>query len=373
MIIKNGYVFHEDKTFQKTDIYIKNGRIAAMLPSNSEAPSGFEGDEIIDATGLNVLPGLVDIHSHGAVGHDFSDGNPEGLRQILAYEYAHGITTYCPTSMTLEKEKLFEIFHSVSTLSEEPAHSHFAGINMEGPFLDTAKKGAHRAECIIPPDVAFFRECNHASGDNIRLVTLAPNTVGATEFIEALKEEVIISLGHTDADYDTSKAALQAGAHHITHLFNAMPSLLHRTPGLIGAAAEDNLCYAELICDGIHIHESMVKAAFKLFPDRVVLISDSMRATGMENGTYDLGGQTVTVNGSLATLSDGTIAGSATNLFDCMRKAISMGIPAEDAIAAATQNPAKSIGIYENAGSLSVGKQADILLTDKDFHLIRVI
>lgn len=373
MIIKNGLVFHDDKTFRNTDIYIAKGRICAMLPTGSDVPATYAEDEIIDAQGCYVLPGLIDIHSHGAVGHDFSDGNADGLREILAYEYAHGITTYCPTSMTLPKDVLLNIFRSARDLEDEPGLAHFAGINMEGPFLDTAKKGAHVAECILEPDVDFFRECNKASGDNIRLVTLAPNTNGALEFIDALKDEVVISLGHSNADYDTSKVALNAGAHHVTHLFNAMPSLLHRTPGLIGAAAEDDLCYAELICDGIHIHESMVKAAFKLFPERIVLISDSMRGAGMANGTYDLGGQIVTVEGPLATLSDGTIAGSATNLFDCMRTAITMGIPVTDAIAAATIHPAKSIGIYENVGSLTEGKQADIVITDKDFHLIRVI
>ena len=159
----------------------------------------------------------------------------------------------------------------------------------------------------------------------------------------------------------------------MTHLFNAMLPLGHRAPGLIGAAAEEENCMAELICDGIHVHESMVRAAFKLFPGRIVLISDSMRAAGMEDGTYDLGGQQVTVNGKLATLSDGTIAGSATNLYDCMRTAVSFGIPVEEAIAAATINPARSIGIYDRVGSLSPGKRADVILADRNLKLVKVI
>lgn len=372
MIIRNGMVFQEDKSFVKKDLYLERGRIVGTPEEVTDLSE-------IDAEGLLVLPGLIDVHSHGAVGHDFSDGDMEGLREILAYEYAHGITSYCPTSMTIEKEELRRIFQEMGGFvksqkeDQDGQISHVAGINMEGPFLDASKKGAHRAECIMPPDAAFFRECNEACGKLIRLVTLAPNAEGAIEFIRELHGEVVISLGHSAADYDTAKKALEAGANHVTHLFNAMPPLGHRAPGLIGAASEDENCMAELICDGIHVHESMVRAAFKLFPGRIVLISDSMRATGMENGTYDLGGQQVTVNGKLATLADGTIAGSATNLFDCMRTAVSFGIPMGEAIAAATMNPARSIGIYDEAGSLVPGKRGDVVLTDRELGLVRVV
>lgn len=369
MIIKNGRVYQENKTFAKKDLYIEGGKIVESLEQVTDRTE-------VDAEGMLVLPGLIDVHSHGAVGHDFSDGDMEGLKKILAYEYAHGITSYCPTSMTIDAEELRKIFRAMGSFSEEAGESrlaHVAGINMEGPFLDADKKGAHRAECIMAPDVAFFRECNEACGNLIRLVTLAPNTEGALEFTRQLHEEVSVSLGHSGADYDTAKAALEAGANHVTHLFNAMMPLGHRAPGLIGAAAEDENCYAEIISDGIHVHESMVRAAFKLFPGRIVLISDSMRATGMDNGTYDLGGQQVTVNGKLATLADGTIAGSATNLYDCMRTAVSFGIPLEEAVAAATMNPARSIGIYGEVGSLTPGKRADVLLADENLNLVRVI
>lgn len=366
MIIKNGSVYQEDKTFVKKDLYIENGFIvesAGQITDHSE----------IDASDLLVLPGLIDIHSHGAVGHDFSDGNTEGLEKILAYEYANGITSYCPTSMTIHREELEHLFERMGNFQEGRGMAHVAGINMEGPFLDASKKGAHRQECIMAPDVDFFRKCNQACGNRICLVTLAPDVEGAMEFVRELHNEVSISLGHTGADYDTAKAALKAGANHVTHLFNAMLPLGHRAPGLIGAAAEEENCMAELICDGIHVHESMVRAAFKLFPGRIVLISDSMRAAGMEDGTYDLGGQQVTVNGKLATLFDGTIAGSATNLYDCMRTAVSFGIPVEEAIAAATINPARSIGIYDRVGSLSPGKRADVILADRNLKLVKVI
>jgi len=382
VIIRNGLVFQEDKTFAKKDIVIENGRIVDVR----ECATGYS-QEIVDATGLYVLPGLIDIHSHGAVGHDFSDGDAEGLKEILAYQYAHGVTSYCPTSMTLSKERLLEVYRQAGELvnSEERKYSGIVGFNMEGPFLDSTKKGAHREEDIILPDVDFFRKCNEVCGNQIRLVTVAPNVDGAVEFIREITDcrnskagehttlnNITISLGHTNADYETVKNALAAGANHVTHLFNAMSPMNHRNPGLIGAAAEDENCMAELICDGVHVHGSMVRAAFKLFPGRIVLISDSMRATGLSDGKYELGGQLVTVCGNLATLEDGTIAGSVTNLFDCMRKAIEFGIPAEEAVAAATMNSAKNIGIFQEVGSLSPGKRSDVIFVDQDWKLVKV-
>lgn len=366
MIIKNGIVFRDDMTFAKEDVYIENGKIVENLSQISDTTE-------IDASNLYVLPGLVDIHSHGAVGYDFSDGNVEGLREILKYQYDHGITSYCPTSMTMEKEKLRQIFRVMRDWQDEKGIAHVSGIHMEGPFLDTSKKGAHKEDCILAPNVDFFRECNELCGNRIRLVTLAPNMKDAIEFIDELKNETVISLGHSSADYKTAKRALDAGACHITHLYNAMNPMGHRAPGLIAAAAENKNCVAELICDGIHVHESMVRVAYKLFPGRIALISDSMRATGLENSTYDLGGQQVTVNSRLATLSDGTIAGSVTNLFDGMRNAVSFGIPLEEVIASVTITPAKSIGIFDEVGSLTPGKRADIILVDQQLNLVKVI
>ena len=208
----------------------------------------------------------------------------------------------------------------------------------------------------------------------MRLVTLAPNMEGAEEFIKEMHEEVCISLGHTAADYDCASGAMKLGAHHVTHLYNAMQPFGHRAPGLIGAAMDDPECMVELICDGYHIHPSAIRAAFRLFgPERVILISDSMRATGMENGTYELGGQEVTVKDRKAVLKDGTLAGSATNLYGCMCKAIEFGIPLEQAIMAATANPARSIGIFDRVGSIRIGKQADLLLVSENLELKRVI
>ncbi len=367
MIIRNGAVFKEDGTFRVEDVYIRDHKIVASREQAAD-------DTEIDACGLLVIPGLVDIHSHGAYGHDFSDADTEGLKTILKYEKSCGITSYCPTSMTLPGEQLKKIFATADEAAGTEGAAAIRGINMEGPFLDVKKKGAHAAEYIRRPDAEFFRELNEASGNMVKLVTLAPNTEGAMEFIDAVHEEVCISLGHTGADFDTAAEAMRRGAHHVTHLYNAMMPLGHRDPGLIGAAGADPLCMVELICDGLHIHPAVVLSTFRMFGrKRVVLISDSMMATGMENGQYELGGQAVTVKDRKATLSDGTIAGSATNLYDCMCKAVSFGVSLEDAIFAATRNPARSIGIYDKVGSLTVGKEADILLVTPGLELKQVI
>ena len=366
MIIKGGKVFQEDRSFLEQAIYINDHRLVDKAEYQDDG-------EVIDAEGLLVLPGLVDIHSHGAAGEDFSDGNPEGLKKILQYEKRCGITSYCPTSMTFPKERLRQIFASIKGAQTEDGAT-VVGINMEGPFLDPAKKGAHVEEWIAAPDAAFVRELNQDADGLVRLVTLAPNMDGAEEFIKEMHEEVCISLGHTAADYDCASRAMKLGAHHVTHLYNAMQPFGHRAPGLIGAAMDDPECMVELICDGYHIHPSAIRAAFRLFgPERVILISDSMRATGMENGTYELGGQEVTVKDRKAVLKDGTLAGSATNLYGCMCKAVEFGIPLEQAIMAATANPARSIGIFDRVGSIRIGKQADLLLVSENLELKRVI
>ena len=366
MIIKGGKVFQEDGSFLEQALYINDHRLVDKAEYQDD-------EKVIDAEGLLVLPGLVDIHSHGAAGEDFSDGNPEGLKKILQYEKRCGITSYCPTSMTFPKERLRQIFASIKGAQTEE-EAKVVGINMEGPFLDPAKKGAHVEEWIAAPDAAFVRELNQDVDGLVRLVTLAPNMDGAEEFIKEMHEEVCISLGHTSADYDCASRAMKLGAHHVTHLYNAMQPFGHRAPGLIGAAMDDPECMVELICDGYHIHPSAIRAAFRLFgPERVILISDSMRATGMENGTYELGGQEVTVKDRKAVLKDGTLAGSATNLYGCMCKAIEFGIPLEQAIMAATANPARSIGIFDRVGSIRIGKQADLLLVSENLELKRVI
>ena len=332
-----------------------------------------------EEAGHYLLPGLVDIHFHGCDGYDFCDGTEEAVRAIAAYEMRHGITTICPATMTLSEETLTGICAcalaaQTETVSEGIELSEILrGIYLEGPFISLEKKGAQNPAYIHKPDMEMLKRLQQAAGGLIRIVAIAPETEGAMDCIREGRDAFRFSIAHTCADYETAKQAIEAGATHVTHLYNAMPPFTHRQPGVIGAAAEDSGTGVELICDGIHIHPAVVKSTFRLFgADRVILISDSMMAAGMEDGEYALGGQPVIVRGNRAVLKDGTIAGSATNLYDCMRTAIQMGVPKEEAVRAATVNPARAIGLERECGVLSTGRKADILVTDREFALLSV-
>ena len=375
MIIRNALVYGEDKTFSRLDIRIEEDVFTEICPSL--APS--ENESVLDADGLYAIPGLIDIHFHGCMGHDFCDGTVEAIDAITRYEASCGVTSVCPATMTVSPESLVQVMDAARTYnasSARPGQASLVGINMEGPFISEAKKGAQAAEHIRLCDEALFCSLQERSGGLIKLVDIAPENEGAMEFIDALHDKVTISLAHTTADYQTAKEAYDRGARHATHLYNAMPPFTHRAPGVVGAAFDSPHCRAELICDGVHIHPSVVRATFQLFgDDRMILISDSMRAAGMEDGQYTLGGQDVAVKGKYATLvSDGALAGSVTNLMDCMRTAVKeMQIPLESAIACATMNPAKAIGIYDRYGSISTGKIANLVLLDQDLNLRQVI
>lgn len=367
MIFKNGLVLDKSFHFIKADVVVQNGKIV-----NIGDCSKYNESEVYDITGKYLIPGLVDIHTHGCGGADACDATKEAL-DILSYTQGKaGITSFCATSMTVPAEQIEAVFTLVKEyMSGEQKGASIIGINMEGPFFNESKKGAQRADCLKLPDVRFFRDLNEKSGNAVKLVDLAPELEGSLEFIKEVQNEVVVSIGHTAADYNQAMDAIQAGASHITHLYNAMNGLTHRSPGVIGAAADTNV-YTELICDGIHIEGSAIRAAFTLMNDRVCLISDSMSAAGMPNGEYELGGQKVFMKDKKATLIDGTIAGSATNLADCMRKAVEFGIELPTAIKAATYNPARSINMENQIGSIAVGLDADLIITDKDLNFDKV-
>ncbi|MBE5859866.1 MAG: N-acetylglucosamine-6-phosphate deacetylase [Butyrivibrio sp.] len=381
MKITGAKVYTKDHIFKNEDIYMKDDRI-------TDAASD---DETFDASGLTAIPGLVDIHFHGAVGHDFCNTDLDGLRKIAEYEAQNGILAICPATMTYSEEILSEICeraHEYASKENESSKSpenntgnvspaaDFVGINMEGPFISKDKIGAQNPKYLAAPNVDMFRRLQKTSGNLIKLVDIAPELDESLDFIREVSGEVTISLAHTSSDYDTATKAFSAGARHMTHLFNAMPGISHRSPGPIIAALENN-AEVELIADGIHIHPAMVRFVFNTFSeDKVILIADSMEATGLPDGEYQLGGQKVTVKGNLAVLTEnsGTIAGSVTNLYDCMKKAVKeMGVPLEKAIRAASENPAVSIGISKDYGSISAGKYANILLVDDDLNIKHII
>lgn len=288
MIIKNASVYTEDGIFVDKDIYIKDGVFV-----ESEEAAGEE--QVIDGSGCYAIPGLTDIHFHGCMNHDFCDGTREAVGAIAEYEASVGVTNIVPATMTLPEETLLGICRIAKAYRREnhrKGRARFWGINMEGPFVSEAKKGAQNGAYIRNPDIAMFDRMNEASGNCVKLLDIAPEKQGAMELIEKRHEKVIISLAHTCADYDTSAAAFRKGASHVTHLYNAMNPYTHREPGVVGAAADHENVEVELICDGVHIHPAAVRTTFKIFGDRrIILISDSMRAAGLCDGDYTLGGQ----------------------------------------------------------------------------------
>lgn len=364
MIIKNAEVYTEEGIFAPKDIYIKGDCFA-------ESGEDINDRRELDASDCYAIPGLTDIHFHGCMGFDFSDGTRAAIDALAAYEASVGVTNMVPATMTMPEDVLHAACAAARSYAQEGNHegkARLRGIHMEGPFIALDKKGAQNEAYVHKPDIALFDRLNEASGKMIRLLTIAPEREGAVELIEKRHTAAIISLGHTNADYDLSMEAFEKGASHVTHLYNAMNSFLHRSPGLIGAAADRENVTVELICDGIHVHPAAVRTALRIFgDDRIIFVSDSMRATGLKDGQYLLGGQMVDVRGNQALLPDGTIAGSVTSLLSCMRKAVlEMGIPLESAVKCAAVNPARRIGIYDSCGSITPGKRADVVLLKKE-------
>lgn len=341
-----------------------------------------DGEEVIDGRGCYCIPGMIDLHFHGCWGSDICDGTREALEVIAKYEASIGVTSICPATMTLPVPELEQILACASFYRDEQQEgtasfgANLVGINMEGPFISKVKKGAQDERNIIPFHAGIYRRFLKASDGLVKFIGIAPEEGDAEEFIAQVKDQVRVSLAHTNADYDAAKAAFDAGASHAVHLYNAMPEFTHRAPGVVGAVADSPHVMAELICDGVHIHPAAVRTTLRMLgEDRVIFISDSMRAAGMEDGHYTLGGLEVEVTGNRAVLvSNGALAGSVTTLPDCVRIAVKkMQIPLETAIACATINPARSLGIDGSRGSIAPGKKADLVLWDEELRLRQVI
>ena len=372
MLLIHAKYLDEDFRLVQGDIEIEDGKILRVgkdLPRKEE-------DLAVDCAGsYTVVPGFVDVHIHGCAGADTCDATREALEAMAAFLLAHGVTSFCPTTMTTSRETIQAALLAAKDMMDHPMEggARVVGVNMEGPFIAKERKGAQKEEDILPPDFPLFQQFYEESGGIVRLVDVAPEQPGGLEFVEKASQLCTVSIAHTTADYDQAKAAFDKGVTHATHLFNAMSGLHHRTPGVVGAVFDDSRVRGELSCDGFHIHPAVLRAAFRLLGDRALIVSDSMRANGMPEGeAFDLGGQMVTVHQGKALLPDGTIAGSVTNLHQEIKNLVSFGVPFEQAVKAATLLPARAIGLDGEIGSIAPGKRADLVVLDENLDIAAV-
>lgn len=361
-------LFQHARLFYQGEFKLLDLRIAGDSITEIGEHLSPQQEDVLDCTGMLLLPGAVEVHSHGCIGADFSTATAEEIDAMLCYYAKNGVTSVLGTTMTMKRDAYRQAARTLREAIEVPQNvrSRLLGINMEGPFLGAAKRGAHDEFCLEPIDAAYFAELDELAGGHFVLVDLDPDLDGAMEFIRRFSGTKKISLAHTACSYETALQAIDCGASHVTHLFNAMNGLHHRNPGIFGALNDRDI-FAELIADGVHIHPAILRLMFTLCPEKLVLISDSMAACGLGDGEYELGGLTVYVKDSKAALADGTIAGSTCNVFDGMVRAINFGVPAEAAILAATRNPARAIGMDHRYGCLEVGYAADLVLTTPDY------
>lgn len=370
MFYTNARIYGSDFKFHNGAFEVtEDGRFGAVLPENIPA-------DAIDLRGATVIPGLVEVHSHGNSGCDFSDGSYDGLVRMAKYYLSCGVTSFAPASMTLPYDVLEKAFATARRLVDEKPEgcAVLRGIQMEGPYFSYKKRGAQNADYLKEPDYEGFKKLFDNCGGLVRIVDVAPELPGAVEFAQKASKLCTVSVAHTDSDYDHARDVFANGATHLTHLYNAMPGIHHRNPGVIPAAVEAPHVRAEIICDGLHIHPASVRLAFSMFGgERMILVSDSGRCAGQPDGTeFELGGQMATLIDGVAKLSDGTIACSATNLWQCLCNCVCWGINEEDVVRAATYNPACALGVQSEVGSIATGKAADFVICNADYTGRRV-
>lgn len=369
-ILKNAFYLNETGNFVKGDIAVENGTIQAVGAVSPKTRC----TETDDFDGCRIIPGLIDIHIHGAVGYDVSSANAGEICEVSHFLARHGVTSFCPTTATAEMNSVYKAMRNIRAASEmDNLGASIVGVHMEGPYISPRRKGCHDSNLLRAPEAHEFDTMRELLGDKLKLrITLAPEIDGAGAFIRyACAHGGMVSIGHSDADEKTALTAITYGANSFTHLFNAMSGIHHREPGCAGAGLLSD-AYVELICDGIHIHPDMIQLAYRIKkPGTVIAITDAMHATGGSDGEYTFCGMKIKVEGGIARLPDGTLAGSTLLLFDGVKNLMKFaGISFAEAIRAATVNPAKLIGIYDRAGSIEQGKNADFAVVDNNLNLV---
>jgi len=366
-IISNGTIITPFQLLEGRVIFIQSGRITAIKERKvMDIPAGVE---VIDAGNGFVVPGFIDIHVHGGGGSDVMDGKYEAVKQIATTHSRFGTTAFLPTTMTMSKDKIIGSLKSIhEAFIKGTGAAEILGVHLEGPYISSEKKGAQKEKDIKKASIEEFLEFNQASGNLIRIVTIAPEKPGAIDLIRWLhKKGIIASVGHSNATYKQVQEGIKAGLTHVTHTFNAMRGFNHREPGVVGAALSSPKLILEMIADGIHLHPVAMKILIKIKEiGKIVLITDAMRAASKPEGTYNLGGQEVTVVRGQARLKDGTLAGSVLTMDKAVCNMVDkVGVSLTEAIQMATANPARCLGVESKKGSLEPGKDADIVILNK--------
>ena len=364
MLFKNFIVLDENFSFKPLDLVVEAGKISLVVEAGKLDTSDYQ--DFVDGHGMYLLPGLIDEHIHGAMNYDTMDAKEEGIDAISRFLASHGVTAFLATTMSMPIERLNAVFD----LNVEPGGAMLLGYHMEGPFINLNKKGAQNPDHIRHASYEEYLSYHHR--DKIKLISLAPETDGALEFIKQANKNLVCQIGHTLADFETADLAFSYGAKGLCHLFNAMPELLHRDPGTIGAACAKH-SYAEIIADGVHNSPATVYAAYKMFGSKhLILVSDAMRAAGLQDGQYDLGGQTVTVKDGVARISNGAIAGGISNIWDNAKRLTTYGIPLEKAVEMGSLTPATYLGFGDILGSIKLHKLSNFFAVDKDLDIKQV-
>lgn len=372
-VIANGRIYTENETIAQGYIIIDNGKIAQI------GTGEYQGElTTIDLKGQHVLPGFIDIHIHGGYGEDAMDASFEGLKHLSESLLSEGTTSFLATTMTQSDENIIKALKNIVNYQGQQDNLNAAsivGIHLEGPFISEHKVGAQNPAYVQRPSVAKIQQFQEIANDQIKVMTFAPEVEGARETLAALHNQINFSIGHTVATFDEVNEAVAHGAKHVTHLYNAGTAFEHRNPGLSGAAWVNDKLSTESIVDGIHSHPASIKIAYKQKGNkRFFLITDAMRAKGMPDGEYDLGGQNVTVKGSEARLASGALAGSILKMNEGLKNLIKFtGASLDDLWRVTSLNQAIALNIEDNKGSIAVGKDADIVVVDDDMHVLTTI